>query len=119
MKRNLVFFISMFFLVPAVCFASGSGDQERGVFAGIARLEGRGISNLLLFPLEWGHFPKEETRGGIGYVPALITHTTTRIFSGISDMLFMPLIYPFSKYDDSIPEGMGWGEFPWQKPQEF
>lgn len=119
MKRYIGIFALILFLIPAVCFASSEGEPKRGILSGIAYLEGRGLANFFLFPAEWGHFPESETRGGIGYVPTLITHTATRMFSGLSDMLFMPLLYPFSRYDDSIPVGMGWGEFPWEKPQSY
>lgn len=116
MKKHVSLFLLLVLLIPAVCFASEPNEKERGILSGIAYLEGRGISNLLLFPAEWGHLPKSETNGAIGYFPAMVTHTVTRMFSGIADIAWMPLMYAFSKYDDSIPKSMGWGEFPWQKP---
>jgi hypothetical protein len=115
-KNRVSLFLLLVLLIPAVCFASETGEKKRGIISGILFLEGRGLSNFLLFPAEWGHLPKSETNGVIGYFPVLLTHTTARIFSGAADIVFMPLMYPFSKYDDSIPKNMGWGEFPWQKP---
>jgi len=114
-KKRMSLFLLLVLLIPAFCFASETGEKKRGIISGILFLEGRGLANFLLFPLEYGHFPKSETLGGVGYFSAWATHTTTRIFSGVADIVFMPLIYPFSKYDDSIPKSMGWGEFPWQK----
>jgi len=118
MKSRISFLVLMALLVPAVCFASEPAEKKRGILSGILFLEGRGFSNLLLFPLEYGHFPKSETLGGVGYFSAWATHTVTRVFSGVADIVWMPIMYPFSKYDDSIPKNMGWGEFPWQKGTE-
>ncbi|HCM42844.1 MAG TPA: hypothetical protein PLY88_02685 [Candidatus Omnitrophota bacterium] len=118
MKSRISFLVLMTLLVPAVCFASEPVEKKRGILSGILYLEGRGLSNLFLFPAEWGHLPKSETRGGIGYLPSLATHLVTRVFSGVADIVWMPIMYPFSKYDDSIPKNMGWGEFPWQKGSE-
>jgi hypothetical protein len=113
MKRiGAIFFAFIMVLNTATVFA---GEEKRGILSGIAYLEGRGFSNLLLFPAEWGHLPKPEMGGPAGYFFAGVTHTVTRVFSGITDIVALPLAYPFSKYDESIPKSFGWGEFPWQK----
>ena len=116
-------------LIPSLCSAAENLEKKRGIFAGIAHLEGRGLSNVFLFPAEWGHLPKADYAGSSAVRPVNfkyvvmpfdwffvgLTHFGGRLFSGIGDMVVLPLAYPFSKYDDSLPVGMGWGEFPWQK----
>jgi len=118
MKSRISFLVLLALLVPAVCFASDTAEKKRGILSGILFLEGRGFSNLLLFPAEWGRFPKPEAGGPAGYFFMGVTRTVTRVFSGIADITWMPVMYPFSKYDDSVPKNMGWGEFPWEKGSE-
>ena len=79
-------------------------------------LEIRSSPNAFLFPAEWGHLPKSEYGGVLGYPFVLLTHLGGRLFSGMTDIVFLPIAYPFTKYDDSLPVRMGWGEFPWDKP---
>ncbi len=112
-KIWIVFF--MLCLAPAL-FASEQKTSDRSVLAAIGHLEGRGFSNVFLFPAEWGHLPKPEYGGVLGYPLVGLTHLGGRLFSGLTDIAFLPVAYPFTKYDDSIPVGLGWGEFPWQKP---
>ncbi len=100
-------------------FAASDEIPQRGVLAGMARLEGRGLSNALLFPVEWPHLAKQEFSGhpvrGIATFPfVVLTHLAGRLYSGVSDIVFMPLYYPFSRCEDSVPVGMGWSEYPWQ-----
>ncbi len=114
MNKRLVLFCVLM-LIPMICSASDSSVKKRGIFSGIAHLEGRGLSNVFLFPAEWGHLPKDEVMGAWGAPFVGLTHMGGRIFSGVGDIVVLPLFYPFSKYDDSLPVNMGWGEFPWQK----
>lgn len=113
-KMWALFFILIFALAPA-SFANDQPSKKRGTLAGIGYLEYRGFSNIVLFPFDWFHLQKSEYRGWYGVMPTMATHTVGRVFSGIADIGFLPLWYPFTKYDDSVPVGMGWAEFPWQK----
>ena len=112
-KAWMIFCLAL--LIPSLCSATEPGEKKRGIFAGIAHLEGRGLANVFLFPAEWGHLPKAELVGVFGTIPMVLTHMGGRIFSGIGDIVVLPLAYPFSKYDDSLPVRMGWGEFPWER----
>lgn len=117
MKKGWFIFF-MLFLTPAL-FASQQKETDRGVLAGIAHIEGRGLSNIFLFPVEWPIIAKKEYRdhgwaSTVTFIPQVATHICGRVFSGISDIVFLPFYYPFSRYDDSVPVGMGWGEYPWQ-----
>lgn len=116
MRKRKFFVWAVIFVCANLSFASAAEKEERGALLSIARLEGRGLSNLLLFPVEWGHLPEPEAGGPAGYFFVGTTHAVTRIFSGILDIIPLPLAYPFTKYDDSVPVNMGWGEFPWEKP---
>lgn len=124
MKKNRITFL-MIILLPALFLFSGISSaseekkSEQGVFSTIMRLEGRGLANAFLFPLEWGHLPKPELGGPVGYPLVALTHLGGRLFSGMSDIVFMPFIYAFTKNDDSIPVGLGWGEYPWDKPSNY
>ena len=113
MKKIWIIFFMLCF-APAL-FASEQKAPERSVLATIGHLEARGFSNVFLFPAEWGHLPKAEYGGVCSYPFVGLTHLGGRLFSGLTDIVFLPVAYPFSHYDDSIPVSMGWGEFPWQK----
>ncbi len=113
MKKIAIIFF-MLCLTP-VLFASEQQEPKRGVLASMVRLEGRGFANALLFPAEWGHLPKSEYGGVLGVIPVGLTHFGFRFFSGVTDIVFLPFAYPFTRYDESIPANMGWGEYPWQK----
>ena len=117
--KNIFFIVCMAFLAPAV-FASQQNDTERSVLDGMVYLEGRGLANAFLFAAEWPLIAQQEhhdhPKAFAATIPfVLLTHLGGRLFSGISDMVFMPVAYAVSRYDDAIPVGYGWGEFPWQE----
>ena len=121
MKKMLVVLAILFF--SPIVFASQQNDTNRSALSGIAYLEGRGFSNALLFITEWPMLAQQEYHDHPKAFAATLpfvatTHTVGRIFSGLTDIVFLPLAYPFSRYDDSIPMGYGWGEFPWQEGVE-
>lgn len=123
--KKIRIILLMIILAPALVLFAGKANaaeekqSERGVLASMWRLEKRGLANAFLFPAEWGHLPKAEYGGAFAYPLVLITHLGGRLFSGMTDIVFLPVAYPFTRYDDSIPVGLGWGEYPWDKPSNY
>lgn len=116
MKKVFAFILLSVFMSASLSHAAEQPSKKRSILGGIAYLEGRGLANLTLFPLDWFHLQKSEYRGWYGILPTMATHMMGRVSSGIADFGILPFTYPFTKYDDSVPVGMGWAEYPWQRP---
>lgn len=114
MKKIWIVFFML--CLSTTLFAAEQEKPTRSVLGTMAYLEGRGLANAFLFPAEWGHLPKAEYGGVAGYPFVLLTHLGGRLFSGLTDIVFLPIAYPFTRYDESLPVNMGWGEYPWDKP---
>ena len=128
MKRTFCGLFLIFLMVamsPETAAADGgkavvaNGRSEHGPLVRIAKVEGRGLLNIVGLPAEIFRTGVEEARHHhwlwpFTYVPRLLTYTIIRVTSAAYDIVFMPFVAPFTADLSPLTEPMDLPEYPWQ-----
>ena len=118
MKKFFLYLILSLAVCPEL-FAYDTGHSEDGVFKRIAKIEMRGLLNIIGLPAELIRTPIEESRvhkkvWPVTMFPRILTNIFTRAVSGIYDAAFAPFVQPFSNDTSPLTDGLGLPDYPWQ-----
>lgn len=118
--KKICLLLSFFLVLSSQAHAaSADGRTTHGPFVRLLIVEGRGLSNLGFWVLEFPRTGISEVRmhkwaWPLTYFPKVILHLGVRLASSVNDILLYPWVVPFT--DDLSPwtEAIGIPDYPWQ-----
>lgn len=118
MRKQITLFLLLLSTTSPV-FAYDTGRTEDGVFRRIAKVEGRGLLNVLGMPAELVRTPVEESRihsriWPLTMIPRVLTNILVRSVSAAYDIVSAPFVQPFTDDTSPLTDAMGLPVYPWQ-----
>ncbi len=122
--KNIRRIVSIFFLLITGSIFFGSSSARANQVLHIPQIMGRGVLNLVSFPLEVVRTPAVET-GAHHYlwifssVPRTFRNVIYRLSSGLYDIAFYPFATPFVEEAPPFTQKMGLSNYIWQNADDY